>query len=83
MKIISEPAQDICAMNLKPGEIAVITNWSIAQSENIGTIVKRHKSDLIKLNGSDLWSDFFLDGVTAVRNKCRVRVLPKGTVIEI
>lgn len=84
MKILSEPCGDIPAMDLKEGEIAVITNWSITAHEHVGAIVKRYRYDLIKLSGADTWTGFYSgDKTTPNMSKCRVRILPKGTVIEL
>jgi len=83
MKILSEPSQQVSVNQMKDGDIATITDWSSCTHLYVGRIVQRLGSSLITLgqgNGSR-WDGLFDD--SNVDAHCQVRILPKGTVIEL
>ena len=79
MKILNSPLDDIEARNLKEGQVAVITQWPV---DYRGLIIIRNGNMLIEVGGIHAW-----DGVTEStiidHTQFRVRVLPKGTRIEV
>lgn len=81
-KVISDAERDICVNYMKDGDVAVITNWSFG--EHVGEVVQRYDNKVIII-GSDKDNSF--DAIfcnTPEQNKnCRVRILPKGTHIEL
>jgi hypothetical protein len=84
MRILNETTQEISVKDLKDGEIAIITEWSA--SGYVGQIVQRYGDHLVALGSShgSSWSEFFnRDFSTRPLDSCKVRVLPKGTQIEI
>jgi hypothetical protein len=84
MKILKEPIQEIPVKDLKDGEIAIITQWSVLHY--IGLIVQRYSVDLVTLGSasSEGWTNLFSrDFSTGIFAECKVRVLPKGTQIEL
>jgi hypothetical protein len=84
MRILNETAQEIPVQDIEDGEIAVITQWSAFG--HIGRIVQRYGDHLVALGSShgSSWSEFFnRDFSTRPLDSCKVRVLPKGTQIEI
>jgi hypothetical protein len=84
MKILKEPIQEIPVKDLKDGEIAIITEWSA--SEYVGRIVQRYGEHLVALGSSrgSSWPEFFNEDFS-IRplDNLKVRVLPKGTQIEL
>jgi hypothetical protein len=84
MKIIEEPKQNgIPISEMNDGDIAVITDWD-GRSYHIGTIVQRYGDDLITVsmplgNG---WGCFFKH-LKSGGFPARVRILPRGTKLEI
>jgi hypothetical protein len=84
MRILKETLQEIPIKDLKDGEIAVVTQWSVPHY--IGLIVQRYDVHLITLGSASSkgWTEFFIkDFSTGQFYNCKVRVLPKGTQIEI
>jgi hypothetical protein len=84
MRILKETLQEIPIKDLKDGEIAVVTQWPVPHY--IGLIVQRYGDYLITLGSahSSSWAKFFIkDFSTGQFDDCKVRVLPKGTQIEI
>jgi hypothetical protein len=84
MRILKETLQEIPIKDLKDGEIAIITEWSIPFY--VGLIVQRYDVHLITLGSHSCkgWTEFFTrDFSTGQFDNCKVRVLPKGTQIEI
>jgi len=78
MKILNETTNDIYVGELKDGEIGVITVWGRHYSY-VGKIIQRYGDCLVVLGeqSGDGWSS------TPKDNNCRVRILPKGTKLEI
>lgn len=86
MKIILAPPSDIPANQLKDGEIAEITQWDedSLTREHVGRIVQRFDNRLVVLGTTSghSWPVLLSTGHD-VNDTLRVRVLPKGTVLEI
>ena len=80
MKILSEPSNEIHLNELNNGQIAIITRWPSLNYKN--RIVQRQDNQLISLGMKDNWPTIFLNKTDAL-DECFVRILPKGTVIEI
>lgn len=86
MKVLNLPPVDITLSEMKDGEIAIITQWGIDDRNHAGDLVQRYGNCLVRLgrphgNG---WSDIFRsDGMLMQSKDYRVRVLPKGTKLEI
>lgn len=83
MKIISEPTPEgIPIDQLSEGQLGVIVEWNTSPHYK-GRVVQRFGSHLISVGMASGygWPDFFRD--KHLFEKLRVRVLPKGTVIEI
>jgi hypothetical protein len=76
MKIVTEQRNDIPVRNMKNGQIGVITQWSYCP-QHIGTIIQMHHDNLVILGSYDGWSP------TPKTENTRVRILPKGTLLEI
>jgi uncharacterized protein (DUF2147 family) len=84
MKILKETTQEILVKDLKDGEIAVVTQWFVPHY--IGLLVQRYGDHLVTLGSASSkgWTEFFIkDFSTGQFYNCKVRVLPKGTQIEI
>lgn len=83
MKIIEEKPTDQPVMQLKDGQIAIITQWNGSQSY-IGRIVQRYDLSLVVLGApyNESWIRFFSGSISGVEN-LRVRVLPPGTKLEL
>jgi hypothetical protein len=77
VKLLKEASSGIHVSLMEDGDIAIITQWGTS-SEHVGTVVQKHKSDLIALGKTQgySWSNLFTEIVEA---ECRVRILPKGT----
>ena len=75
MKILEEKSTDIHVSEMKDGEIGIITDWTLVT--HIGKVIQRHKDILIELGSPTCWSGISKDP------SCRVRILPKGTKLEI
>ncbi len=72
--------KSIPAKEMQEGQIGVITSWSATSVE--GRIVTRYKSDLITLGNRDShWPGWFNAGYD--QHKCRVEILPVGTLLEV
>lgn len=87
MKVLNLPPLDIPLSDLADGEIAVITKWgNTDEKHHVGDIVQRYGPHLVRLqhphgNG---WSDVCRpDGMLMQSKDYRVRVLPKGTKLEL
>ena len=80
MKIHTEATTDICVNEMKDGDVAVITKWE-SYYKNVGTIVQRYQSIIIALgqDSGSCWTSV----LNTVHPDCRVRILPKGTLIEV
>ncbi len=86
MKLISETTTTIPVGQMQDGEIAIVTKWSNCDGY-IGDIVQRYADYLLvvgKPSGKG-WGRMFNDPSKAFMDngECMVRILPKGTVIEI
>lgn len=82
MKIVEEPKLgDIPVTDMTDGQIAVVTQWT--DDAYIGEIVQRFGLYLLQIGGgiNEGWGEFFL--ISRNRPDCRVRILPKGTKLEI
>lgn len=80
MKVIKEKSSDIRLLDMKCGQIAVVTQWDTDVSV-VGEVVQRYKDSMIILGtsaGECYPSIFIAEHVTH-----RVRILDKGTQIEI
>lgn len=84
MKIISEKANEQSVFDMKDGDIAIITKWNTENHE--GKIVQRFQNNLVTLNkhSGESWSSFF-NLIVKDREilEMRIRILRKGTVIEL
>jgi hypothetical protein len=77
-----KPDDSIHVSQMKDGEIAVIVSWSYP--EPVGQIVQRYDECLVALGGTwgKGWSMAFEDD--GIKNtKCRVKILPPGTLLEV
>lgn len=72
---------DVCIQDMQDGQVAIITQWT--NRDYIGRIVQRYNDALITIGGT--WGDSFTGLFTGgKRNEdCKVRILPKGTQIEL
>ncbi len=82
MRVIKSIDNDISVTDMKDGQIGKIVKW-IGES-CIGRIVQRYKNHLITLGRDSGYSfqDFF-NGVSVISTDCRIKILPKGTQLEI
>jgi len=80
MKIVSEPANDVQVGEMKCGQIAIIVRWSL--SIYVGRIVQRYENKLVTL-GEDAEKSWSCFESLEKNSKLRVRILPKGTIIEL
>src|SRR5438045_3071511 len=78
VKVVDFVEDDIHVINMKDGDIAIITKWG-ANHPYIGKIVLRNKNNLISLDIHDT----FWDNISSLSNNCRVKILPKGTKLEV
>jgi len=78
MKILNETTNDIYVGELKDGQIGIITEWG-RHTQYIGRIIQRYKDSLVVLGeqSENGWYSIPID------NDYRVRILPKGTKLEI
>lgn len=80
MKLVKDNDNSVSVLDMKDGDIAIITEW--VHGSHIGDIVQRYKYDLVCLGkGSEYsWPNLFNsreDGLS------KVEILPKGTRLEI
>jgi hypothetical protein len=73
---------EIHVNEMKDGDVAVIVSWS--RQECIGRIVQRYRNYLLVLgaNSGMSWGEIF-SFPKPVNSECRVRILPKGTLLEV
>jgi hypothetical protein len=85
MKIIEEGQIDSPVSSLEDGQIGVITEWPGGLYNYKGTIVQRCYRHLFQVGGGHSWSELFsLDNYDSpAYQQGRVRILPKGTKLEI
>ena len=84
MKIKLEKTTDVPVGHMKDGDIAVITKWR--QTSYEGDVVQRFEDYLISVGkpSSQGWGKLFKSYHTLLHDgSCMVRILPKGTVLEI
>lgn len=80
MKLLEQITDDVCVNDMKDGDIGIITEWSI--SGYTGRVIQRYKDILITL-GKNSGQAFTSVINSDISYKCMVRVLPKGTKLEI
>jgi hypothetical protein len=81
MKIIEEPSSAVHVSLMRDGDIATIVSWP--HKHYSGRIVQRYRNILITIgedSGQGLGSLFDSKGDLT---NCLVRILPKGTKLEI
>ena len=77
MKIHKEAQPgDIQVKDLKEGDVAVITHWD-GITRYVGLVVIRYRDSLHAVGEQSNWPNIPED------HNCRVRVLPKGTLLEV
>jgi hypothetical protein len=82
VKIIKSIDNVIVVKDMKDGDIGEIVQW-ISGGNYIGRIVQRYDNHLIAL-GQDSGKSFqYLFSGDSFRDDCCVRILPKGTQLEI
>lgn len=83
MKVLNEIACDIRVSDMKDGQIGIITKWG-GQESPIGRVVQRFYDSIITLgrDGNQSWQDICEEKGDDFED-CRVRILPKGTKLEI
>lgn len=74
--IKSDITNDIPVRELPNGELAVITKWGICPNM-IGTVVQKNVKTLEIVGKDDGWTP------PPTSEDYRVRVLPKGTILEV
>jgi hypothetical protein len=83
LKIASEKdVNEIHVNEMKDGDVAVIISWS--SHEYVGRVVQRYGNYLLVLgaNSGLGWGETF-SSPRPLRPECRVRILPKGTLLEV
>jgi hypothetical protein len=81
-RVISDAESDICVNYMKDGDVAVITKWSFG--EHVGKVVQRYDNKLIIIgNDKDNCFDLIFHNTPEQNANCCVRILPKGTHIEL
>jgi hypothetical protein len=75
---LQKQLNDVSVLQMKDGEIAIITRWD-ASPCYINAIVQRHGLDLLALGHGvgTSWRGIFLGEID--EEALRVRILPKGT----
>jgi len=70
--------------NMKDGEIAIITEWSV-HKKYVGSIVTRFGKSLVRIGHPECeaWPLWFDINTTGLRADCRVELLPSGTELVI
>lgn len=81
VKIVQEPPVDVHVKDMMDGQMAVITSWSIPNY--VGTIVQRVGENLISIGADSKYVWYQASWPHGVDKECRVRILSKGTVIEL
>lgn len=81
VKLVRALPGDICAQDMKDGEIGVITRW--VYNDVIGHIVQRRNDSLISVGHTEDcdWNNLLASG--QIREDCRVRLLQPGETLEI
>lgn len=80
MKIVNEQQRGIPTCEMKDGDIGIIIQWGEnIKSESIGVIVQRYEDELIAI-GKDRGESY---SIIPNGKEFRVRILPKGTLLEI
>lgn len=81
-RVINCASTDICVKFMLDGQVGIITNWEDSP-QYVGRIVQRHGDDLITINApkGNSWPRLFHNEMDMP--ECRVRILPKGTKIEL
>lgn len=81
----SKEHPDLWVGHMRDGDVAVITSWLVADYP--GRVVQRYRNALLTLGsnydygwGDSVWS---LIGDCGLSQGCRVRILPKGTLLRI
>ena len=81
----SKEYSDVWVGYMRDGDVAVITSWPFADYP--GRVVQRYRNALLTLGssydygwGDSVWS---LIGDCGLSQRCRVRILPNGTLLRI
>ncbi len=79
-KLAKEIPADVPVREMKDGDVAVITKW--AELDYSGRIVQR-AGDVIIYIGTACGEHNHTFNIVSAYDDCRVRILPKGTLIEL
>ena len=81
LRLTSDKVNSVCISEMKDGDIAVITSWSI--EGYIGRVVQRYHNFLLTVgaNSGSGWNEYFRDANTIPRNQ--VRILEKGETLVV
>lgn len=80
-KIIEEADKSILATDMKPGQIGIITKWSV--HNYIGWLLVCHRNGITPVEigaNSNGWDNVSMKGLP---NDCRVRLIENGDKLEI
>jgi len=85
MQLVDGPQRDVNVTLMSDGQIAIIVKWGCNSTDHIGDIVQRWGNHLIRLGEKDIksWPSLFSSLSTSPLTGCEVRILPKGTLIEV
>lgn len=75
-RIINQSPDNICVKDMEVGQTAIITNWSC--EEYINLIIIKNTKGLHAIGQNKYWTD-----PLPFSENCRVRILKKGTQIEL
>jgi hypothetical protein len=81
-RIVNEADNAIHITELEEGQVAQIVSWTT--TEYLGLVVVRFQDSLVEVGGKNQWVGLLKNaGQITCLQVCRVRVLPKGTTIEL
>lgn len=93
MKVVTENPPGISVQAMCDGDVAIITQWGTVPdhtTDHVGKVVQRYNDSLIVLGqtAGKSWPGLFKPFEVQVSidiswDDCRVRVLDKGTILEI
>jgi len=81
VKVINEVSKDVHLSKMQNGDIAVITSWHNGNTDYNGWVVQRTNSIVFQLGGIGDWNWNSLTEKT--HPECKVRILPKGTTLQV